>query len=315
MKREHRTAIIALVVLLFIAFSVHVIKKSILGDPRNFEAGPIAFYGKVIDQIGNPVPGVLVKLRYGKLVGYRDVEHTVTRTSDANGNFNLLGVEGDGVAVEMQLDGYRLSTRKTTFKYSPLDMNPAELPTADKPAIFKMWWTGPAVSLVRRSEVGAIITPDKLWWFNPATGEYGTDVEGGIGFEVKWLKFDPAQNHPLDWQITVRASEGGVLEGDQDRWYTAPDDGYSPMLKFIITEDRAGVQPERAVYYRWGNPERYGVCRFNVSNEVRRGTASIFLMCFENPSGSRNLNYEGWVNKDWSFHPKEREKREKTRGL
>lgn len=73
---------------------------------------PINFYGRVIDQYGDPVAGADVKLSANdKASGGRPSEISVT--TDADGHFSIVGIVGITLAVEISKPGYRNVPRTT----------------------------------------------------------------------------------------------------------------------------------------------------------------------------------------------------------
>jgi protocatechuate 3,4-dioxygenase beta subunit len=73
-------------------------------DPRFEWKTPIAFYGKVIDQNAQPIPGFEVE------VGWTDMSPKGTSaaivTTDAEGNFSITGIRGKNLGVRsLKKDG------------------------------------------------------------------------------------------------------------------------------------------------------------------------------------------------------------------
>jgi hypothetical protein len=98
-------------------------------------AKSLDFYGKVIDQHGDPVAGVKITAAVGRIVSLTESggEKLYTET-DSNGKFSFLGIRGSGVGYLLSKDGYSFSQRQ------PASSRPKDyVPDPDNPMVFKMW--------------------------------------------------------------------------------------------------------------------------------------------------------------------------------
>src|SRR6266850_1074150 len=66
---------------------------------------PIDFYGKVLDENGNPVPGVEVHFNWSE-TPFDDGQKSSATESDLNGLFSLTGQRGSILEVWTRKDGY-----------------------------------------------------------------------------------------------------------------------------------------------------------------------------------------------------------------
>jgi hypothetical protein len=115
---------------------------------------PIRFYGKVVDQYGEPVAGASVHLQWVNLQGERGVEETHVVT-DAEGLFSLEGVRGKRLLVlRIEKNGYydaNANENQTGFEFA----NPAEEifyePDASNPVVFMMRKKGESQPLIVKS--------------------------------------------------------------------------------------------------------------------------------------------------------------------
>jgi len=94
----------------------------------------IDFYGKVLDQQGEPVEGAKIKIAAAD--GYWKNGTDFFRTSDANGLFSIKGIKGAGIYVSVEKSGYhRTEKSKGRFGYGMKSgQNPHD--KHDRPAIF-----------------------------------------------------------------------------------------------------------------------------------------------------------------------------------
>lgn len=75
----------------------------------------IVFYGKVVDEQENPVPGVKVVATIQGLHGLKDLE----LSSDAAGLFQIEGERGKDITIDMDKPGYRRGPKSYgTFEYA-----------------------------------------------------------------------------------------------------------------------------------------------------------------------------------------------------
>jgi len=131
--------------------------------------GPIVFYGKVVDQAGQPIGQavVTVKIDYFKPSAalrrdnYLDTI-TMPRTTDANGEFHVDGVKGRILHIaRIECPGYVTVPEKDwhyerfykylSFRYAVTQGNPVYVPDPRKPAIFPL----------RRPDEPRTLAPDK----------------------------------------------------------------------------------------------------------------------------------------------------------
>jgi hypothetical protein len=107
---------------------------------------PIAFFGRVIDQHGDPVSGADVKLSANdNAFGGRPSEYA--RRTDGDGRFLIEGIVGITLAVEVSKPGYRSIppddskvTSSGLFEYGLSSIKGPHRPDANAPVIFTLLW-------------------------------------------------------------------------------------------------------------------------------------------------------------------------------
>ncbi len=119
---------------------------------------PISFYGKVIDQHGEPVSQAEVEFKAYTDPLRGDVT-TYARKTDNNGVFSLTGIVGAGLAVYVSKVGYRtipqadnVITSSALFEYAIPSDNGPSIPTQDNPAVFTLYKYGQLEPLVKVGE-------------------------------------------------------------------------------------------------------------------------------------------------------------------
>jgi Carboxypeptidase regulatory-like domain len=123
-------------------------------DPTLFD-DPITFYGKVIDQNGDPVPGATVN--YTAMDKFDAPGSQYEGKSDANGFFSISGIGSAALSVGVRKGGYYMIHGKSAgaFAYGVgPDSTRSEPPTKDNPAIFVLQKMGIAEPLIPLSTGG-----------------------------------------------------------------------------------------------------------------------------------------------------------------
>lgn len=198
-------------------------------------ATPIAFYGKVVDEAGNPVPDAKIKLGTTDNPAGDGSYHY--QTSDHAGFFELHGARGLGVAIWVSKDGYYTTegSRGRNFVYGGVrGVHDPVNPTPDNPAIFVLKKMGEAAHLAyvpRKSiKVPKDGTPIEI---DLSTGRVTTSGMGHLRVEV-WTAnqgMDPNNSQPYDWKARVSISGGGLVERVGEYAFEAPETGYAPAFE------------------------------------------------------------------------------------
>jgi hypothetical protein len=262
-------------------------------------AVPITFHGKVVDEIGNPIPGATIKLgATDSLTGDGTYYH---RMSDEAGFFELHGARGLAVAVWVSKEGYYTMERYRgmNFTYGGVrGKHDPKNPTSDNPAIFVLHKIGKVSRLVhvplRTIKIPKDGTPVEV---DITTGRPVKSGMGQIVFEVKTMNhdIDPNEMEPYEWEASMRVVSGGVVERKAESDFEAPEGGYKDFFRAGM---KKGDQPwrkgfENHFFAKLGNGQ---FARFQVELTTA-GDHFITLETFLNPTpGDRNLYYD--VNKD-----------------
>jgi len=123
----------------------------------------------------------------------------------------------------------------------------------------------------------------------------GKQVESGGDIIVSVTSSPtPDVRQQYDWQVTIRAVDGGLFLSDKDfeQMFQAPDTGYQPQF---VAAYQKGAQSWTTtlndVFYLTSRSGRcYGKLGIEVlSDVVKNGTIPVILNSYLNPGGSRNL--------------------------
>lgn len=258
-------------------------------------ATPITFYGKVIDQSGDPVPDAIVG--YSALDKFMEPGTGYTGTSDKNGTFNISGIKGARLGVTVRKKGYYFIDGKShaAFAYGTgADGYFKSPPTRDNPAIFvlhKMGETEPLISAGARDyKVSKDGQPLEV---NLGTGKQVPTGQGDIRFE-RWAS-DQAKNEKgrFDWRFRITVPDGGIIERKNRFAFEAPQEGYHSAIEINMPAslgDKWSYTVEKS-YFIKARGGHYA--RFNATIEAGHDNTPLTVDSIVNPKpGSRNLEFD-----------------------
>jgi len=243
------------------------------------------FYGKVIDQYGQPVTGVGIA---GELVfnteTYGGVKtENYTAQTDSEGLFQFTGLNGAGFNVRLSKDGYKMGERGEGYK------GPAGSKTnPNDRAILTMWKLRGAEPLISSDISSKIPYDGNSSTFDVATGKESPDGDLKVTLSRFPLKIKPGLVHPYDWQFKIEMLHGGLIEEHDPYPYWAPDNSYQPSFQFEISSNSIPWQNQwEQSFYIKTSQGQYGRMHFDISSAF---TPARIQMDFTiNPSGSQNL--------------------------
>lgn len=252
---------------------------------------PVNFFGKVVDQQGNPIEGAKVKLslRHWAVSASVPLSQSGTAISteketEATGEFEWHDESGDSLTIEqIQKPGYRLSP-KTYPSYSP------DEGSATTPVIFKMWKMGTNETLVSAQKVFGIIPDGRNYTLDLVQGK---KTEGAAGGDVRISITRPSQisrKDKYDWSFVIEGVDGGLLKTDDEFMYLAPESGYARVISMQFKKDDSTWTPmtKMQLFLRSRNGQVYGRAEIEVQS-FYNGKSALEINYSVNPSGSRNL--------------------------
>jgi hypothetical protein len=247
------------------------------------------FYGKVIDQHGEPVAGVKVKAGVGRIVSFAESggEYYYKET-DAAGRFSFVGIHGAGVGFILTKEGYAFNQRQ------PASSRPKDyVPDPDNPTIFTMWKLQGAEPMVK-ARIHAYIPCDGTpTMFDLTTGKR---VASGGNLTVR-LSRDPVdivRGTPFSWQLTLEVSGGGVQENSDVYPNEAPADGYQQSVTVSMPVGTKNWSPDfqKSYYFTTGNGQDYGRINIDLTGDFQPPPTSFDADIYVNTAGSRNLEFD-----------------------
>ena len=253
---------------------------------------PIAFWGKVVDESGAPVPGATVKLGANDNPNPMGDGSTYERITDAEGLFSIKDIRGISLSVKVSKDGY-YSTEASRGKANYVLKNNTDLPvpTSNKPAIFVLRKMGQAAAL-KRTE-GSVNLPKNgaPVIIDPQSGR--ASGQGGVKVEC-WVQ-DQGVNtsvyNPYDWRCVISVTGGGLVERADALDFTAPEGGYqtSDMIQMPKTAQKWRQQATKEYFVKLADGT-FGRVQIRV---VTGASNFVRFESYLNPQpGDRNLQYD-----------------------
>ena len=263
---------------------------------------PIRFFGKVIDQHGEPIPEVkvIMGLRTFKepLPGVMgDAYEYLERTTASDGRFEITDANGSVLEMRsLEKAGYEASTARIyrgTYRYWAHPSEGPYQPNSDAPEIFRMWKKQGAELLVVKSIGRAIPYDGTPTSYDLMTGQPSQNGDVRITLSRTPQKIMWGQTN-YDWEVTIEVLKGGIIVSEEEQMFLAPEDGYQPQftLRMPANAQNWTDMKEVAAYLRLRDGKIYGRATFGFMVGSDRDGTPIKIRSFVNPSGSRNLEYD-----------------------
>jgi hypothetical protein len=261
----------------------------------------INFYGKVVDQNGDPVKSADVALgltRFSPLVsmlfGGIKIIHAST---DEQGRFSIIGEKGRSIDLDkIKKEGYEYAISQNpvrAFDYSGVQ-NPFN-PDQTNPVVFHLRKKGEATFLIK--ELDLRLTLDVA----ESGKSVGFDLIRRVGIDdiskpmfngerlTCDLKMTATYNETnKTWSVVLMPGDtnGGILASSQ-LLYEAPPDGYQNEYAFVA-EGSHNLPATKYIYLRSRDPAIYS--RFEIEfAAVGDDIVQIMGNSVTNPYGDRNL--------------------------
>ena len=261
---------------------------ALLAADRDAEwKAPIEVYGLVVNQSNQPIAGATATMRWVALDGNTPARSVAT---DANGRFSISGIQGNGLCVDVEKEGYSsFRTARQSFGFLCAADHNFYVPDSNNPAIFRLWeYSNPEPMYdVRRANM-PLSVDDKTHWMDVLAGRMTNS--GQVGFSV--LRVDPT-NWLAGYTITIHAAEGGGVKLaalDDELMFEAPENGYQPEIRIVQPPGYVFEKGKILRFYLRTPDQRYAAMDIQVSQN-NRGQASVTTQMYLNPSGSRNLQF------------------------
>lgn len=265
-------------------------------DP-NFEwKMPIEFYGRVVDQFGEPVAYATVDITWTALEDSRETQ----LQSDTNGAFQFVGEKGKRMTVHVNREGY-LPTRQSrgSFEYAAFHEPQFHVPDQAAPVVFrlqKIMGAEPMLKFIRNAQIDLASAPPCLDVEKGILGE-----SGDLRFVIKAERTQPGARGP-DFSVEIIGVNGAqfVLSADEFM-FNAPTEGYQSSIHYVqraSNEAYSPVQPYQ--FYVKTRTGKYAAVKGEITiyTGLSEGRFGFHTIIYHNPSGSRNLEFDHrrWLN-------------------
>lgn len=265
----------------------------------------IDFFGKVVDQFGNPVEGV--ELRIGINQFGLNPSHFFRRIKDiyvktnAQGCFSIQNERGTNLFVELK--------PKNGYEYSLQDpLNVLSSKHEDPPLLFAPDPKNPVIyHLRKKGEIALLLEHGVNFQFpvKESGKEMGMDLIQGASLDAVKLKtlifngdpvacdlkakaiYSPKRN---TWSVVLSPGDpnGGIIVSNQ-LLYEAPKEGYKPNYTFTPTSVR-GRGNDMYLYLRSREPFLYSRIKFNDNFHTSPDYFAFGGEAVTNPYGERVLD-------------------------
>ena len=261
-------------------------------DPKWDWKRSIRFYGKVVDEKGQPIQGVTANINWSNAEGEGNSK---TIVSDENGLFSLLDERGKSIQVRLHHPSYYNSTNNPiSFEYADVSSRFFHRPQRTSPVIFR---------LKQRGKAEPLLAGQKLFGFKPDGTKHYLDFKTQKNrltppgdLTVSFLRGERNSEGRYDWSATLSVPTGGIVESVEELQFTAPADGYEES---VVISQRADApdwtsRSKKQFFFKTGQNGQFGRMEVTLISKYN-DLAAMDLSFFLNPTGSRNLEFDSAV--------------------
>jgi hypothetical protein len=246
------------------------------------------FFGKIVDQNGDPVVGAKIEGIASKATGIlndKDYKSHFT-TTDKDGKFEFLGIHGVNLVTRPQKSGYEYSRQLP-------DSRPADYhPDPNNPVVFTMWkLKGPEP--MKHTEFRARIPYDATTTlFDLFSGKKNSNGNLQITLLRNPLSVRRGKDH-FDWTLKIEIPSGGLLPENDDYPNWASENGYQPFfLKAVNATDSPWQARFIQNFYFKDAVGHFGRLFVDVTTDSDTADTGMRIEAWINPSGSQNLEFD-----------------------
>ena len=253
-------------------------------DSARWWKTPVSFYGRAIDQNGEPVSQADVKFELNDTSVKGTTDYYAK--SDANGFFSLTGVKGKNLSVYITKTGYYQSrAENNSFDYYDIASGNQYKSDGRHPEEFHLRKGGEKVPLIKselqvHAKLGETVIVDLL---NGRTNSPNGQLQ------VELLANEPFRRGANGtWSMRVSANEAGIQFQTEEFPFMAPESGYQPSIDLGLNSEKPPTWKDSGYV---GGAFYLKTHSGYVSAKIQAvpGKSSFRLSYYWNPSGSRNL--------------------------
>lgn len=270
-------------------------------EMRSFMETEAIFYGKVVDQFGNPVPNA--QIRYSPTSQGRDgLYQTWFTHAGADGKFSIQQKKAPSlrITVEPPHNYYPTDQSLGTFDFAKIissmpeevkkRMIPSHQADLNNPVIFTLKRMGRTEPLVHRSES---IVP-----FGDHDFTIGSDPTRRLHLKF-WIDPTVKRTDPVtkqlfyDWSVELSVPNGGIVERVEKDAYEAPANGYKERIRLEYSSGMDAKDYRRTFereYFLRFTDGRYG--RAEVRLRAKPTRSFVVVESWLNPSGGTATEFD-----------------------
>jgi hypothetical protein len=265
--------------------------------------GNVIFYGKVIDQTGKGVHGVVINAESSLYVeslseqiaykGRKTARKVISVSTNRDGNFEISGYRASDLHfLSVSKSGYA-STKKLPAGFifgSAYSSNHKAYPS--NPVIFNIW--------KKSDNVGRVISQRKRFYVrgdgspNIINMEAGTittyEADGDFCISVN-SAYDGGMRRDYPWSIDVQAINGGVILSEDAYLYLAPEHGYGASLKLQFPDAKGSWTNDTKIklYVKSRHGKRFSAVTAAIITGFNDNEVACDLSWVMNLDGNRTL--------------------------
>ncbi len=252
---------------------------------------PLNYYGKVVDQHGEPVGGANVVGNVLLNVGFESSRYeTFTTTTDVAGLFQFTNLHGVNIGLSITKSGYEIG------KYDKASNGPDKglHSTPTDRVVFTMWKLHGAEPMVhwRLNRIGLTVDGTANS-FDLLAGKRASGT-GDIVVQFARTPLNIEPRKPFDWVLTLQIPTGGFAEITGPYANEAPAEGYQPTVTVAMPAGAKDWTPsfDHAYFFTARNGQVFGRMTVRLVGDYMNPPTHFELEVYANPAGSRNLEFD-----------------------
>lgn len=284
--------------------------KQFVADRDSELNGAVKFYGKVIDQNGQPVSEVTIEGEYSYYVttefsggaAMRDTQEKrgFTVTTDANGAFIFLGIKAINVLfLKFEKEGYALAERQTTGFNFAKRYGGTHQAAPQTPIIFRMWRKGKTEPLIYVEKKISLEPQEPAMSFNWLTGEKwaGTNESADMVIHMERHHSAEVAWFVQQWTMSLSALGSAGLQETSDQYLRSlPENGFTNALQYdsrtVLQQGWSGTGGTQRNYFLQARNGRIaGAIKADIA-VGNNGTVTFRYSGYFSTTGSRDLDFD-----------------------
>lgn len=254
---------------------------------RAFFAQVISIHGRVTDQSNNAIPDAHVQLTVHDKPGEKGTDYV--KTTDNDGRFEIIGVTGASVNVELSKDGYY------SGKESRRIIDAGEKSSVDNPMIFLLHKKGEGLPVVYlRSATVGLKEQGGVAYLDFEHGRL-TALEGNETQMRIEIVSSQGRQRGRAWKFKLSLLGGGLQKRNHEFAFNAPASGYVEIIEGGYSEHAADDPDWRGSFgdHFFALLPDGSVARFQINLGVKGGPyVEISQLVYNPDSNSKNLEYD-----------------------